>query len=48
LADPRHEEHADRLEWLGLGSAAQFDPAAFDVTEVNDALSGLARVLVKQ
>jgi len=23
------------LEWLGLHSPAQFDPAAFDVDEVN-------------
>jgi hypothetical protein len=48
LADPGHEEHADRLDWLGLDSADQFDPAAFDLTEVNEALSGLARVLVKR
>jgi hypothetical protein len=48
LADPRHEEHAERLEWLGLDSAAQFDPAAFEVTKVNHALSGLARVLVRR
>lgn len=47
LADPGHEEHEDRLEWLGLGSAGQFDPAAFDAAEVNSALSGLATVLVK-
>lgn len=47
LSDPRHGEHSDRLEWLGLGSGAEFDPAAFDRDEVNDALSKLARVLVK-
>ncbi|MFF0795204.1 plasmid pRiA4b ORF-3 family protein [Streptomyces spiralis] len=47
LADPHHEEHEDRLEWLGLDSADQFDPAAFDAAQVNSALSALATVLVK-
>jgi hypothetical protein len=35
LADPDHEEHADMIEWLGLRTASEFDPAAFDVGEVN-------------
>lgn len=39
LADPVHEEHDDMLEWLGLNAAAEFDPASFDVDEVNEALS---------
>lgn len=47
LADPEHPGHAERLEWLGLDSAADFDPAAFDVAEVDQALAatfqGLAR-----
>lgn len=47
LADPAHEEHKERLEWLGLSSADEFDPAAFDLEEVNSALSALATVLVK-
>ena len=47
LADPAHEEHKERLEWLGLDSGDEFDPAAFDVDDVNEALSGLAKVLVK-
>ena len=47
LTDPEHEEHQDRLEWLGLDSAGQFDPAAFDLAQTNSALSGLATVLVK-
>ncbi|MEU6652828.1 plasmid pRiA4b ORF-3 family protein [Streptomyces sp. NPDC046900] len=47
LADSRHEEHKDRLEWLGLDSADQFDPAAFDAAQVNSALSPLATVLIK-
>lgn len=47
LSDPGHEEHGERLEWLGLDSADQFDSAAFDATDVTTALSGLATVLVK-
>lgn len=47
LADPGHPEHSERLEWLGLGSASEFDPAAFDLGEANRALKELARVLVK-
>lgn len=47
LADLHHEEHEDRLERLGLDSADQFDPAAFDTAEVNSALSALGTVLVK-
>jgi Plasmid pRiA4b ORF-3-like protein len=39
LADPRHPEHEERLEWLGLDDAGQFDPAAFNVDEVNQALT---------
>ncbi|WP_374058893.1 hypothetical protein [Planomonospora sp. ID67723] len=41
LADPEHEEHEDRLEWLGL------DSAAFDLARMDTALSGLAAVLIK-
>jgi hypothetical protein len=41
LADPAHPEHEDRLEWLGLDDAAQFDPAGFDATTVTQALSRL-------
>lgn len=47
LANPEHEGHEERLEWLGLDSADDFDPAAFDAAAVNEALSGSARVLVK-
>jgi hypothetical protein len=35
-ADPEHE---DRLEWLGLDTAAEFDPEAFDAAAVTRALS---------
>ena len=48
LSDPNHEEHEDRLEWLGLDSADQFDPAAFDLAGTNTALSSLATVLIKK
>ncbi len=33
-ADPKHEEHEMYLEWIG----GEFDPAAFDLDEVNRAL----------
>lgn len=36
LADPASEEHYAMLEWLGLDSADEFDPAAFDVEETNE------------
>jgi len=38
LADPAHERHEEMLEWLGLQTAAEFDPARFDPEEVNMAL----------
>jgi len=41
LADPAHPEHANSLEWLGLDSAAEFDPAAFDAPAITKALSSL-------
>ena len=40
LADPRHEDHAHYLEWLGVEDAAEFDPAAFDLKEANAAVNG--------
>jgi len=39
LSDPDHPEHSDRLEWLGLESAADFQPARFDAAEVTRALT---------
>jgi hypothetical protein len=41
LADPAHEEHQERLEWLGLTAANQFDPATFDPGQVNQRLRDL-------
>lgn len=38
LADPRHEDHENMLDWLGLDSAEEFDPVACDVVEINDVL----------
>ena len=40
LADPDHPEHQDRLDWLGLTSAADFHPTRFDAAEVTRALTG--------
>lgn len=31
LANPGDEQHAERLEWLGLDDASEFDPTAFDL-----------------
>ncbi|MET3808287.1 hypothetical protein ABIB25_005316 [Nakamurella sp. UYEF19] len=39
LSDPSDEEHEYRLEWLGLDSALEFDPAEFDAQAVTRALS---------
>ncbi len=38
LADPRHEDHEDMLDWLGLERAEDFDPVACDLVEINDVL----------
>ena len=47
LANPRHDEHPARLEWLGIDAAAQFRPEAFDPDIVNLDLAAMSRVLVK-
>ena len=36
IADPEHEEHEQLLDWIG----GEFDPEAFDLTEVNARLHG--------
>lgn len=41
LADPREADHASMLEWLALDSADEFDPAEFDVDELNHELAQL-------
>jgi hypothetical protein len=48
LADPSCDEHAERLDWLGLESAADFDPAGFDQDATNLALAPTAKVLVRR
>ena len=47
LADPRHEEHQARLEWLGIQTAAEYDAGAFDCEVVNLDLASMSRVLIK-
>ncbi|GAA1651354.1 hypothetical protein GCM10009828_095530 [Actinoplanes couchii] len=39
LADPDHPDHADQLDWLGLDSAADFDPAHFEAAEITRRLT---------
>jgi len=34
LANPRHERHQDMLTWLDIETVREFDPEAFDVSEV--------------
>jgi hypothetical protein len=41
LADPTHPEHDSTLEWLGLESATEFDPSAFDAAAITKALTNL-------
>lgn len=43
LADPEHEQHRFLVEWLGLDSADEFDPAAFDLDAVNRELGSTGR-----
>jgi len=38
MRDPSHEEHADYMEWWGK----PFDPEAFDLEEINEALRQMA------
>ncbi|HWT47448.1 MAG TPA: plasmid pRiA4b ORF-3 family protein, partial [Mycobacterium sp.] len=41
LDNPVHEEHEDRLEWLGIDRPDQHGPAHFDTDKVNDAFTAL-------
>lgn len=41
LADPDDPEHKERLEWLGIDSADQFDPERFILADANRALKRL-------
>ena len=39
LADPRHDEHQQMLEWLGFEHASEFDPTAVATEQINYALA---------
>jgi hypothetical protein len=41
LPNENHEEHEEMLEWLGLESGDDFDPAAFSLGEANERLACL-------
>jgi hypothetical protein len=45
LADPSHEDHDHMLDWLGLERAAEFDPAACDLTEISEVLGSTVAAL---
>ena len=47
LANPRHENHAQTLSWLGIESAAEFGPDRFDLDAANAALARISKVLNK-
>jgi len=47
LASPLHENHAQTLSWLGIESAAEFDPDRFDLHAANAALARISKVLNK-
>jgi Plasmid pRiA4b ORF-3-like protein len=47
LANPRHENHAQMLRWLGISSPADFDPDRFDLEEANQYLARISKVLIK-
>ena len=40
IADPKHENHEEMLEWIG----GEFDPEKFDLDAVNRELRRLRRV----
>ena len=48
LTDPGHPEHSNRLEWLGLSAAHEFDPATVDLAKINQNLLKLATVQVQK
>ena len=40
LADPKHEEHQDMKEWLGLDEDEDWDANYFDLSGLNEMLKG--------
>jgi hypothetical protein len=47
LANPRHDNHAQMLWWLGISSPADFDPDRFDLDECNKYLARISKVLAR-
>jgi Plasmid pRiA4b ORF-3-like protein len=47
LANPRHENYAQMLQWLGISSPADFDPDRFDLEEANQYLARISKVLIR-
>lgn len=43
LTDPGHEQHQSMLDWFGLDSRDQFDPARFDPEDANRRLAVRSR-----
>ncbi|OHV56975.1 hypothetical protein BCD48_43530 [Pseudofrankia sp. BMG5.36] len=41
LIDPDNDEHDDRLRWLGLTTAADFNPASLDLHDINVKLAAV-------
>jgi Plasmid pRiA4b ORF-3-like protein len=39
LADPGHDEHQERLDWLGLENASEFDPNAVTLEQLEEELA---------
>ena len=44
IADPKHERHAEMLEWRGAG----FDPAAADETAIGKRLAVFAKRIARR
>jgi hypothetical protein len=42
LADPEDDEHQDMLRWLGLATAADFNPAVLDLPHINARLAAVS------
>jgi hypothetical protein len=47
LANPRDQDHAQVLQWLGIESAAEFDPDLFDLDAAQNALARVSKVLIR-
>ncbi len=41
LKNPKHEDHKNMLEWMGLDSGSDFDPTAFDLNERQEGLEDM-------